>query len=323
MPSLVVKEGPLTGRRLDVESVLVLGRSDADVIIDDSEMSRRHALVRSGDAGFEIEDLDSLNGTFVNGRRIEVVTSLVTGDVVRLGKTVLEVDGPATHPTAEAIEPLDEATQPAAPERPPRLERPPQPPRFEELGARCRECGAELGPTARFCSECGVARNGGADRVPALAPAGRLDDELRPVTALFADLVGSTGLGERLSPDEVKELIGECVSRMARVVEQFGGVVQAYMGDGIAAYFGTPTAHEDDPERAARAALRIVDVVAEYGRDISAAWGVEEFDVRVGINSGQTAVGNGRCGRSADRRSRRLDECRSAPRRLPRVRGRS
>ena len=63
------------------------------------------------------------------------------------------------------------------------------------------------------------------------------------------------------------------------------------MGDGIAAYFGTPTAHEDDPERAARAALRILEVVAEYGRDISAAWGVEEFGVRVGINSGQTAVG--------------------------------
>jgi len=72
-------------------------------------------------------------------------------------------------------------------------------------------------------------------------------DELRPVTALFADVVGSTSLGERLAPHEVKALIGECVSRMARVVEQYGGTVQSFMGDGIAAFFGMPAAHEDDP----------------------------------------------------------------------------
>ena len=87
------------------------------------------------------------------------------------------------------------------------------------------------------------------------------DDELRPVTALFADLVGSTALGERLSPGEVKALVGECVTRMSSAVEEYGGVVQAYMGDGVCAYFGVPTAHEDDPERAARAALRIVEAV--------------------------------------------------------------
>lgn len=116
-------------------------------------------------------------------------------------------------------------------------------------------------------------------------------DELRPVTVLFADIVGSTALGERLAPDEVKALVGECVSRMSRAVEEFGGFVQAYAGDGICAYFGVPTAHEDDPERAARAALRILAVVGEYARDIEAAWGISEFDVRVGVNSGQAAVG--------------------------------
>jgi class 3 adenylate cyclase len=116
-------------------------------------------------------------------------------------------------------------------------------------------------------------------------------DELRPVTVLFADIVGSTGLGERLAPDEVKALVGECVSRMSRAVEEFGGFVQAYAGDGICAYFGVPTAHEDDPERAARAALRILAVVGEYARDIEAAWGIANFNVRVGVNSGQAAVG--------------------------------
>ena len=118
-----------------------------------------------------------------------------------------------------------------------------------------------------------------------------MGDEMRPVTALFADVVGSTALGERLSPDEVKALVGECVTRMSRAVEEFGGIIQAYMGDGICAYFGVPQAHEDDPERAAKAGLRIVDVVAEYAKDIEAAWGIAGFNVRVGINSGPTAVG--------------------------------
>jgi predicted ATPase/class 3 adenylate cyclase len=116
-------------------------------------------------------------------------------------------------------------------------------------------------------------------------------DEMRQVTSLFADVVGSTALGEKLDPDEVKALIGECVTRMARAVEEFGGTVQAYMGDGICAYFGVPAAHGDDPERAARAGLRILQVVGEYASDIEEAWEISEFSVRVGINSGQTAVG--------------------------------
>jgi class 3 adenylate cyclase len=120
---------------------------------------------------------------------------------------------------------------------------------------------------------------------------GRAEDELRPVTALFADIVGSMALGERLAPDEVKVLVGECVSRMSRAIEEFGGTVQAYMGDGICGYFGVPVAHEDDPERAGRAALRIVELVSEYARDVAVAWGIEGFNVRVGINSGQAAVG--------------------------------
>ncbi|MGH2997168.1 MAG: adenylate/guanylate cyclase domain-containing protein, partial [Gaiellaceae bacterium] len=120
---------------------------------------------------------------------------------------------------------------------------------------------------------------------------GSAGDELRPVTVLFADIVGSTALGERLAPEEVKALVGECVTAMSRAVEEYGGTIQAYQGDGICAYFGVPAAHEDDPERAARAALRILEVVGEYGRDIAGAWGIADFNVRIGINSGQTAVG--------------------------------
>ena len=160
----------------------------------------------------------------------------------------------------------------------------------ERADAFCPTCGSRVSPQDRFCASCGSPLvEGGAGRAPADVDAA--GDELRPVTVLFADIVGSTALGERLPPDEVKALVGECVTMMSRAVEEYGGSVQAYMGDGICAYFGVPRAHEDDPERAARAALRIRDVVHEYARDIAAAWGISDFNVRVGINSGQTAVG--------------------------------
>jgi class 3 adenylate cyclase len=169
----------------------------------------------------------------------------------------------------------------------------------------CPSCGTEVPPGARFCPSCGTpqAGAGAEDRTQGPASARSLasaiesglspirGDELRQVTALFADVVGSTSLGERLSPDEVKALIGDCVTRMSRAVEEFGGIIQAYTGDGICAYFGVPATHEDDPERAARAAFRILETVGEYARDIQAAWGISDFDVRVGINSGQTGVG--------------------------------
>jgi class 3 adenylate cyclase len=123
------------------------------------------------------------------------------------------------------------------------------------------------------------------------APVNRDQDELRPITALFADVVGSTGLGERLGPDEVKAVIGEAVNQMSAIAEGFGGFVQAYQGDGICVFFGVPAAHEDDPERAGRAALEILAAVRDYGGDVERAWEIEGFSVRVGINTGSAAVG--------------------------------
>jgi class 3 adenylate cyclase len=147
---------------------------------------------------------------------------------------------------------------------------------------RCPSCAEPLPPAARFCPSCG-ARHDDPREPPR--------DEVRPVTVLFADIVGSTRLGEQLPPDEVKALVGECVTRMGAAVEAHGGVVQAYMGDGICAYFGVPRAREDDAHRAARAALDILDVVSSYRQVAAATWPVEDLDVRVGINSGRAAVG--------------------------------
>ncbi len=131
----------------------------------------------------------------------------------------------------------------------------------------------------------------GASGVPVIEGTRALGDEVRPVTIVFADVVGSTALGERLAPEETKALVGECVTIMSHAVEEYGGTVQAYQGDGICAYFGVPAAHENDPERAALAALRILELMDEYTHDIEEAWGIEGFTVRIGINTGRAGVG--------------------------------
>ena len=94
-------------------------------------------------------------------------------------------------------------------------------------------------------------------------------EERRVVTAMFADLVGSTALAERLGPEDAKLIVNDAVARVIGAVEAFGGTVKDLAGDGVLALFGAPTAHEDDPERAVRAALRVVDeisAVRERGR---------------------------------------------------------
>lgn len=95
----MVTKGALTGQRLELEGELVIGREGVAVTIDDPELSRRHAAVRPVEGGFEVEDLGSLNGTFVNGRRIEGPTKLSGGDTIKLGQNVLELEAaraPAT-----------------------------------------------------------------------------------------------------------------------------------------------------------------------------------------------------------------------------------
>ena len=116
-------------------------------------------------------------------------------------------------------------------------------------------------------------------------------EERRVVTALSADLVGSTALTERLDPEDARLVIGEAVARMVHAVEEFGGTVKDLAGDGVLALFGAPTSHEDDTERALRAALLIVDEIREFSRDVERSFGVESLDVRVGVDTGPVVVG--------------------------------
>jgi pSer/pThr/pTyr-binding forkhead associated (FHA) protein len=135
---VVVREGVLAGTRFEIDSELVIGRENAGLTIADDEISRRHAVVRLGGEQLEIEDLESLNGTFVNGTRIETVTALASGDTIRIGNSTLEVESvpePASdrtvlstpvveaQPTAQQVRPAEpappvQASPPRAPEAP-------------------------------------------------------------------------------------------------------------------------------------------------------------------------------------------------------------
>jgi class 3 adenylate cyclase/predicted ATPase len=128
-----------------------------------------------------------------------------------------------------------------------------------------------------------------SDQVAASAPpafAAR-EAERRQLTVLFCDLVGSTELSARLDPEEMREVIGAYQANVAEVVRRWDGYVARYMGDGALAYFGWPRAHEDDPERAVRAGLELVQTVAALRPAASSA-----LQARVGIATGHVVVGD-------------------------------
>jgi ABC-type oligopeptide transport system substrate-binding subunit/class 3 adenylate cyclase len=122
-------------------------------------------------------------------------------------------------------------------------------------------------------------------------PAPAMREQRKVVTAVFADVVGSTALAERLDPEEAKLIIGEAVARMINAVEEFGGTIKDLAGDGVLALFGAPVSHEDDAERAVRAALRITQDISAYAGEVARAWGIEGFGVRVGVNTGPVVLG--------------------------------
>ena len=131
---------------------------------------------------------------------------------------------------------------------------------------------------ARFCPSCGTDLQ-------------LRGDQRRVVTVLFADLVGFTALSERRDPEQVKRLIDHCFERLVADIEAFGGRVDKIIGDAILALFGAPIAHEDDPERAVRAALQLHRTVAEARSELGV-----DVRLRVGVNTGEVLVGALRAG---------------------------
>src|SRR5205823_9403219 len=114
--------------------------------------------------------------------------------------------------------------------------------------------------------------------------------ERRPITVLFADIAGSTAIAERMDPEDWTVLVGEAFRRMNSTIERYEGTIARLMGDGVLAFFGAPTAHEDDPERAVRCGLDLVRAIdgLDASKHLPQA---ETFKVRVGINTGPVVVG--------------------------------
>jgi class 3 adenylate cyclase len=150
---------------------------------------------------------------------------------------------------------------------------------------KCAACGEENPPGFRFCGACGAACDSDGSSTPGGANAGagaaESDGERRWVTVMFADLSGFTAMSERTDPEEIRSMVDRCMSEMGQVVDRFGGTVDKVIGDALMAVFGAPVAHEDDAERAVRAALEIQRRASEQADDFGG------LCVSIGINTGE------------------------------------
>jgi class 3 adenylate cyclase len=144
--------------------------------------------------------------------------------------------------------------------------------------ATCPACGKENPDGFRFCGFC---------TAPLDAPAPRGEaKERKVVSILFCDLVGFTAASERADPEEVEARIAPYHARTRERLEAFGGSVEKFIGDAVMAVFGAPTAHEDDPERAVRAGLALLEAIAELNDSDETL----QLSVRIGVNTGEAVV---------------------------------
>jgi hypothetical protein len=208
------------------------------------------------------------------------------------------------------------------------------------LSSRCAKCGADNSPMAKFCEDCGsplgvpaVAlskkSNDPPIRVVDTVASENLEGERKTVTALFADIKGSTELEQNLDPEDARAIVDPALKLMIDAVHRYSGYVVQSTGDGIFAIFGAPVAHEDHPQRALYAALRMQEDLKRYSTRLRET-GNLPLEARVGVNTGEVVVrsiatgsGNTEYTPSATppishrgcRRLRRPDRSRSASRR--------
>jgi class 3 adenylate cyclase/tetratricopeptide (TPR) repeat protein len=165
------------------------------------------------------------------------------------------------------------------------------------LAVTCPTCGAENPPGKKFCGDCGtplteVAAAGAPVVAHAAIEAPAPATERRLVSILFADLVGFTSLSESRDAEEVRELLSRYFDSCRRLVELYGGTVEKFIGDAVMAVWGTPTATEDDAERAVRAALDLVAAVSALGDEVGAV----DLRARAAVLTGEAAVTVGATG---------------------------
>jgi len=171
------------------------------------------------------------------------------------------------------------------------------------LARQCPRCGAPNEPGEDFCGECGTAL--AASTAPAATSSTQttpeiritperqtseaIDGERKTVTALFADIKGSMDLMENLDPEEARAIIDPALKLMIDAVHRYDGYVVQSTGDGIFALFGAPLAHEDHPQRALYAALRLQEELKRYSAKLLAEGGTP-IQGRIGINTGEVVA---------------------------------
>ncbi|MFV1858056.1 MAG: ABC transporter substrate-binding protein [Anaerolineales bacterium] len=122
------------------------------------------------------------------------------------------------------------------------------------------------------------------------AASGSAKGERKPVTILFADIVGSTSIAEKLDPEEWREIVAGAHQRVGEAIYRYEGTIAQLLGDGVLAFFGAPITHEDDPIRAVRAALDIQESMKTYRQELEGF--VDDFQMRIGINTGTVVIGD-------------------------------
>ncbi|HEX9411783.1 MAG TPA: adenylate/guanylate cyclase domain-containing protein [Actinomycetota bacterium] len=151
----------------------------------------------------------------------------------------------------------------------------------------CAKCGQENPEIARFCLRCGAA-------LEAAVPPREVR---KTVTVVFADVTGSTKLGERLDPESLRRVMGRYFAEMKGALERHGGTVEKFIGDAVMAVFGIPTLHEDDALRAVRAASEMRDRLAHLNDELERDWGVRLL-ARIGVNTGEVVAGDPSAGQT-------------------------
>src|SRR6266511_2155061 len=144
----------------------------------------------------------------------------------------------------------------------------------------CPNCGEENPERAKFCLECGASLEQAKASVA---------EERKIVTVLFCDLVGFTARSDAADPEDVRARIRPYHARLRSEIERFGGTVEKFIGDAVMAVFGAPVAHEDDPERAVRAGLRILEAIDDLNEQEPGL----ELQVRIGVNTGEAVIALG------------------------------
>src|SRR2546426_6116253 len=170
---------------------------------------------------------------------------------------------------------------------------------------KCPACGAPLRPTHRFCPSCGAPVGppstpgelhlGAGGPALQVSPDIDLQEDRRLVSVLFADLSGSTPLGERLDPEDLRRILGAFFAALVRPIHRYEGTVEKYIGDAVMAVFGAPISHEDDAERAVRAAVEMQSALAllndwlerEHGRRLALRIGISRGEVVSGLLAGE------------------------------------